>query len=119
MAEPLHQVPVTGDHVSIVVNDAVRILVVAFLQHAFGDCHAHSICAALTQGPGRGLDAIGVAALGVTGGEAVPLAEALKVREADFIAREVQQAVNQHGSVSGGENKAVSIGPIRPFGPIA
>ena len=76
VADPLHQIAVAGQHVSVVVDE---IVAEAGGEQALGERHAHGRAEALAKGPGRGLDAVGEAVLGVARGARAELAEALQL----------------------------------------
>ncbi len=98
------------------IDDVVVGFVEARGEPLFRDRHADGVAEALTEGAGGHFDARCVAALGMAGRHAVPLAKALQFRERQRVAREVKQAVEQHGAVAGGEHEAVAIGPVRVRG---
>ena len=82
-------------------------------QVRFGDRQADAVGEALAERAGGQLDAGRQAVLGVAGRLAAPLAEALQVVERQVVAGQVQQAVQQHAAVAGGEREPVAVGPLR------
>ena len=78
---------------------------------ALGHGHADGVGDALAERAGGGLDAGGVAELGVTRRAAAPLAERLQVVQRQVVAGEVEHRVEQHARVAGGEDEAVAVRP--------
>ena len=66
---------------------------------------------ALAERPGRRLDAGRLAALGVPGRPAPPLAEAGEVLQRDVVAGHVKKRVEKRRRVSGRENEPVAVRP--------
>ena len=79
VADPFHHVAVARDDVSVVIDDLFAEL---GRQHPLGERHADRIADPLPKRPGRGLDAGRVPPLGMPGGPAAELAEALRARRA-------------------------------------
>jgi hypothetical protein len=113
VGDALHQAAVAEEGVGVVVDDLVAVTVVLRGQHLLGERHADRVADALTERAGGGLDAGGVAVLGVARGLRVPLAEGLQVVDRDVVAGQVQQRVDQHRTVAVGEHEAVAVRPIR------
>src|ERR1051326_5794669 len=82
-------------------------------QIRFGDGHSHSVAKSLTERASGSLYAWSQAALGMTGRETTPLTELLDLLEGQIIAREIQQAVQQHRPVTGRQDESVTIKPLR------
>ena len=78
VADPLHQAAVAAEHIGVVVDELVAEL---GAEMPLGERHADRIADALAERPGRRLDAGGEAALGMAGGAAAELAEALQLVE--------------------------------------
>ena len=112
----LHQVAVADDGPAAVIDWRVACAVVARRQMRLGDRHADRIRQALAERAGRDFDALGVAALGMAGCLAAPLAEAAQIVQRQLIAGQVQQAIEQRRAVPGREHEAVAIGPLRVRG---
>jgi hypothetical protein len=113
VGDALHQAAVAEEGVGAMVDDLVAVTVVLRGEHLLGQRHADGIADALAERPGGGLDAGGVAVLGVTGGLRVPLAERLEVVDGDVVAGQVQQRVDQHRAVAVGEHEAIAVRPAR------
>ena len=111
LADALHQAAVTGQHIGLVVDDAVTELGV---EVALGDGETHGIADALAQGARRRLDAGGVAEFGMARSLGTHLAEVPDLIQRHVgVAGEVKERIEQHGAVSGGEYKAVTVRPVR------
>ena len=81
-------------------------------QAALGDGHPDGVGEALAERAGGRLDARCQAVLGVAGRDAAPLAERLEVLERDLVAGQVEERVEQHAGVAGGQHEPVAIGPV-------
>ena len=112
VADALHHAAVAQDAVGVVVHHREALAVELRRQVLFGHGHAHRVGDALAQGAGGGLDAAGVAVLGMAGGQGAELAELLEVVDLQAVAEQVQQAIQQHGAVTGGQHKAIPVGPL-------
>ena len=109
----LHEVAVRHDRVRAVVDDRVTGAVEAIREKPLGDRHADGVRRPLPERPGRRLDARREPVLGVPRGPAPPLAKRLQVVERQVVAGQVEQAVQQHAAVPGGEHESVAVGPRR------
>ena len=114
--DALHQVPVSHEGESPVVDDFVARPVVALGEEPLRDRHAHGVGRALAERPRRRLDAWRQVRLGVAGRPAAPLAEGLEVVESQVVARQMEQAVQQHAAVAGREHEPIPVGPVRVAG---
>jgi len=82
------------------------------IQVAFGDGEAHRIGDALAERAGRGLDALGVAEFRVARRLRAELTEGLEIVERHVpVAQKMQQRIEQHRAMAGGEDEAVAVGP--------
>ena len=111
LRDALLQAAVAGEADDQVVEDGVLGGVEAGGRHLGGDGHADEVARALAERPGRGLDAGGLAELGVARGLAVQLAEGLHVIQRDVEAGQVEPAVGEHRAMAGREHEAVAVGP--------
>src|SRR5690606_26433948 len=109
----LHKIPVAAKTIRIVIDYLVLIRVEKSGEMLFGHRHSHRVAKALTEGPGRGLYPGGMPVFRMAGGFTSPLSEIFDFFEGKIIARQVKNAVLQHGSVPAGEYKPVPIDPIR------
>ena len=110
LAHALHQVAVGGEHESVVVDDVAEFCG----EMALGDRHADRIGKALAEWASGGLDARRVAVLRMAGRQRAELAKALDLLDGHrLITEEMQQRVDQHRAVAGGEHEAVTVGPGR------
>ena len=117
--DAFHEVAVADDAVREVVDDVVPVAVVAGGEERLGDRHPDTRCEAAAEGTGGDLDARGVIDLGVSGRLAVELPEGLQLGHRQVVAGEVQQGVEQHRAVAGGEHEAIAVGPARLRGIVA
>ena len=126
VGDALHQAAVAGDRVDVEVEE---VRAVAGALPLGGDRHPDRGGDALAERAGGRLDAGGPAVLGVAGSARVELAEAFDVLErnggvADDLVvgvdrldpGQVEQRVEQHRGVAGGEHEAVAAGPDRVGG---
>ena len=109
MRYAFHQAAVAHKDVGVVIDDVQTVFIKFGGKDFFCQCHAHCVGNALSQRAGRGFHAVGVAVFGVAGGFAVQLAEVFQVFNAQVVAGQVQQAVQQHGRVAVGEDEAVAV----------
>ena len=117
--DALLEVAVAADGVDVVVERrlagcGVRVEHAALA--AGGHRHADRVGDALAQRTGGGLDAGGVAVLGVTGGLAAPGAQRLEVLELEAPAAEEELRVERDRAVAAGEHEPVAAGPLRVSG---
>ena len=112
VGDTFHHAAVAHEHIGVVIDDVVAGLVEFMRQQLFGQRHADRVGDALAQRPGGGLNAGGVAVLGVTGSARMQLAEILEVVDGQVIAGQMQQGVDQHGTVAVGQYEAVAVGPL-------
>src|SRR4029453_187061 len=109
--DAFHQIAVADDSISQVIDNFESRTIVARGQIGLRDGHANPVAKTLTQRSGRSLDARSQAALGMAGGVALPLAEALNFLQRRIVTRKMEHTVKQHRAVARGKDKAISIGP--------
>ena len=110
VVDAFHQAAVAGDHPGPVADQFVAKFGV---QMPLGHRHADRHCEALAQRTGGALDTRQFEILRVTGARAVQLAEVANVLDRRTrIARQVQQRIDQHRSVSGRKHETIAIGPV-------
>ena len=127
--DAFHHAAVSAQAVNGVVKDVEARAVVAGGQPLARDRHADAGSHALAERAGGRFHAGGPAIFRMAGGPAAELAEVPYVvqRHAgpaeDFViridrlgTRQVEDRIQQHGSMAGGEHKAVAVGPDRVFG---
>src|SRR3954453_20751814 len=95
--DAFHQIAIAADPVCKVIDDGVARLVEARGEPCFGHRHSDRVAEALAKRTGGDLDAWRVTALRMTRRLALPLAETLDFRKRKIVARQVQEAVTQHG----------------------
>src|ERR1700674_3312811 len=119
-----HHVAVAANRPDVVIEQFESRTIEICRQPAFGDGHAHAVCDALTEWSGGGLDTRGQAVFGMPRRLAADLPEILDLIERqgrrwkNFAlrtyfshARQMQQGIEQHGSVPIGKHEAVAVGP--------
>ncbi len=109
--DALLHVAVGRDHVRPVVDDLVAGPVELEREPALGDRHPDRVAEPLAERAGRRLDAGRQAVLGVAGRDRAPLPERLEVVEAHAVAGQVEQRVQEHRRVAGGQDEPVAVGP--------
>ena len=77
------------------------------------DCHSDRAGKSGRQGACGDFDARGVAVLGMAGGLAAKLAELLQTLDGDIVSEEVQQRIEEHRTMAGGEHEPVAANPVR------
>ena len=111
VAKAFHQAAVAGDHIGIVIDE---IVAEARIQQPLGQRHADRRRNALPQRSGGGLDARRMAVFGMTGCLRSPLPECPEfVRCHALVARQVQQRIQQHRAMAGGQHETVAVRPRR------
>ena len=106
----LHQIAVGAQREDAVIH---HLSAVALAQEPLGQGHPDAVGEPLSERAGRRLHPRRHAALRVPRRARPPLPEALDLGQRQVIAREVQNAVEQHRAVPGGQNEAI---PVRPLG---
>ena len=111
VADAFHEAAVAGNRIGPVID---HIVAEARGQHPFRQRHADGVGDALPERPRGRLDAGGVAELGMARGLRTQLPEVRQLLDGHAgIAGEIEQRVEQHGAVPGGEHEAVAVGPAR------
>ena len=110
-------VAVQGD--DVVVDDRVIGRVEAGGSTFSGERVSDGIADSLAERAGGGLHARGFMKLRVAGSDRVQLAEIFHIVPGNRVSREVQPAVEEHRTVAGGENEAVTVQPFRRIRAIA
>jgi hypothetical protein len=114
--DSLHHAAVPGDRVGMVVDDRLVGGVKACSGHLLRDRNPHRVGDALAQRTGGRLKPDGLAVLRVTRRLAADLAEFLDLFQGQSVAGKMQQAVQEHRTVTRGKNKPVPVGPVRIAG---
>ena len=83
---------------------------------AGGHGHADRVGDALAERPGGGLDAGGVAVLGVAGGQRAPGAQRLEVVQLEPVAGQVELDVEGEAGVPQRQHETVPAGPVGSLG---
>ena len=111
VAEPLHQVAVGGNDVGVVVDDVVAEL---GGHQPLGERHADGVAEPLAERTGGGLDAEGDEVLRMPRRLRAELAEVADLVDRHPLdAEEIEDRIEQHRAVAGGEHEAVAVGPAR------
>ena len=109
LADAFHQVAVGGEHEGRVIDDVLAELCG---EVALGDCHPDRGGDALAERTGRRLDARRDEIFRMPRCQRADLTEALELVEGHcLVADEMQQRVDQHRAVTGGQHEAVAVGP--------
>ena len=87
--------------------------------HLGGHGHTDDVAGTLAERASGGFDADRFAELWVTRGLGVQLAEVLNFLEREVEAGQVNPAVDEHGTMTGGEHEAVAVNPLRGRGVVA
>ena len=117
--DALHQAAIAGDEPGVVVDDGMSRLVERCRERAFGKGEADGVGHALAERAGRCLHAWRMSDLGMPRCPAVPLAELPDLVEREVVPRQEQGTVEQHGGVTGRQDKAVAVLPLRIGGGVA
>ena len=110
--DALLQVAVGDDPVHAVVDQRMVGAVELGREAAFGDRHADPVGEALAERAGGRLDAGRQAVLGMAGRARAPLAEGLQVLQGDPVAGQVEERVQEHAGVPGGQDEPVAVRPV-------
>ena len=119
MADALHHATVAEEDVGAVVDDGEAFSVEFGGEHLFGERHADAVGDALTERARRRFHARRHVHFGVTRRLAVELTERFQILHREVVARQVQQSVLQHRTVTVRENEAVAADPLRVDGVVA
>ena len=111
--DAFHQIAVGGDAVHAMVDDLVVRPVVALGEEPLRDPEADAVRVALPERAGRHLDAGGVMHLRMARRLRLPLPEPLQLLEREVVAGEVQRRVLEDAGVTGAEDEAVAVRPLR------
>ena len=111
VADPLHQAAVAGDHIGEMID---AIVAEPRVHQPLGQRHADGGGDALPERPGGRLDARRVAILGMSRRLRSPLPKGPQfVQGHAFVARQVQQRIQQHRAVTGRQHEAIAVRPRR------
>ena len=108
-----HQAAIAHERISSVVDDLVPCAVEARGDQPLRERHPDGVREALSQRTGGGLDTRCHAVFGMSGGFRVQLPEMAQLVDRQVVAREVEQAVEQHRAVAVREHETVAVGPRR------
>ena len=113
----LHEAAVAAERVGVVVDDLIAGLVECRSEMTLCDGHADSHRHAGAERAGRSLDTDRMAVFRMARSLRAELTELFEVVERESaVAIEVQQRVEQHGSVAARQDEAVAVSPFRVFG---
>ncbi len=112
VGDALHHVAVAHQGVAEVIDDGVVRFVVASRQKTLGHGHADRVAGALTERAGGGFHPWGEKRFRVAGRARAPLAEGLDVIQGQIVPGQVEERVEQHGTVASGKHEAVAIRPL-------
>ncbi len=109
--QAFHHAAVAHEDIGVVIDDRVARAVELGSHQAFSERHADGVRDPLPGRPGGGLDPRRQAALRMARRPGMQLPEAPQLVHRQRVAREVQQAVEQHRAVAVGQHEAVAIRP--------
>ena len=109
--DAFHQIAVAHDRIREVIHNGVARTIEVRGEKALGDGHADAVAKTLAERAAGGFDAGRQAVLGMPRRPALPLAEVTQLLEREIVAGQVQQRVEQHRAVPGGEHEAVAVRP--------
>ena len=112
VGDALFKAAVAAQRVGVVIDDGEAFTVEHGRKVRLGDRHADGVRDALSEGARRRLDADGVAVFGVPGRLGAELTELHQILFGEAEAVEIEQGIVEHGTVSRGEDKAVSVVPL-------
>ena len=111
LAEAFHQAAVTGDHIGVVID---KVVAEARIHQALRQRHPDRGRDPLPQRPRGRLHAGRMPVLWMARGFRSPLPERLQlVRRYARVASQMQQRIQQHRAVTGGQHEPVTIRPRR------
>ena len=108
-----HHAAVAADHEDAALLDVRLVEADAGRELLGGDRHADRGTETAAQRTGRDIDALGVAEFRMARSQAAPLAEILQLVHGEAVVEEVEERIDQHGAVTGGEHEAVASDPGR------
>ena len=113
MRDAFHEATVAHESIGMVIDDGMTVAVEFGGQHFFGNRHSNGVGDALAERAGGRFDAGGVAIFRVTRRAAVQLTELFEVFDAQVVAAQVEQRVEQHRAVAVRQHEAVAVWPGR------
>ena len=119
MGYPLHEIAVAYNTVGVMIDYFMAWFVEPGCQVPFSYGHAHPVGKSLPEGPGAGFNSRCIAVFGMARRLDAPLAELFKFCQGQIVAGQMQQAVEQHGTMACGQDKSVPVGPSRIPGAVA
>ncbi len=112
VGDTFHQTAVAHKGVGVVIDDIVAVAVKLIGKNFFCQRHTHGIGNALPQWPSGGFNTRRIAVLWMARSFGVHLAEVLQLFDRQIVAAQVQQRINQHGTMAIGQDETVAIGPV-------
>jgi hypothetical protein len=114
--DPLHEISVTRNGIGIVVHDFIPRAIEPGSEEALCYGHTHAISEPLPQGPGGAFHTWGFTVFRMPWGFAFPLTEPSEFLDGQRISGEMEKGIEESGTMTGREHKAVSIRPRRILG---
>ena len=111
LGNAFHQVAIAADDIGVVIDNVVAFAVIARGQPGFRNGHADAVAESLAERAGGDFDAHRMTALRMPRSFAAPLAEAFQFFERQIVAGEMEQAVEQHGAMTGRQDEAITVEP--------
>ena len=109
----LHQIAVADDRVDLIIHHLIIGTVITCGKVPFRNCHPDAVGETLTQRSGGCFDPRRMAVLGMPRRLAPPLTEVFEIVECQVVAGQVEQAVEEHATMAGGEDKTIPVIPGR------
>ena len=117
--DPFLEIAIRADGVDKVVENRVVGAVEFGGQVGLGDRHSDAVCKALAEGTGRNLDTRRHPALGMPRSARAPPTEVLELLDGQPIAGQVQQGVEEHAGMPGGQHEPIAVRPAGLRGRVA
>ena len=114
-----HHAAVAADHEDAALRDVRLVKADSGRKLLGGDRHADRGTETAAQRTGRDVDALGVAEFRMARSQAAPLTEVLQFVHGEAVVEEMQEGIDQHGAVSGGQHETVASDPGRIGGIMA
>ena len=113
MTDAFHQAAVTEEYIGVVINDLKAGPIEFGSQQMLRQRHTHRVGDALTQWTGGGFNARCDVDFRMTRRQRMQLPKVANLVHRQRITRQMQQGIQQHGTMTIGDNEAIA---VHPFG---